>query len=878
MEDQLKKLITLKDDPVIGFFDEIRELNELLTKVVSAIEDSKTTEVSILNQEQPDFSSVEEGLGKVVDAIGGIKFPEQKETKIDLSGVERLLSKISEKKDKEVDVSELKNISRILGDVLFAAQSISSKEEKDIDLSPLSSILSLINENIVAIEFPDFDYERLERAIKGIDINISAGGGSTAKVEAQQIDGTQKTQIVDSNGTTWDSETTFIAANDIYSVDINLVGGATHAGYLVNGQPLSVSNFFIDETTGNTRSRQVSSDVLDNSTLQRIRIKLKKPQVLAAVIVDDQPAGYGFTNVQCITNPDIGSITDSSTTQRHNALCLCDVTSKATDELQIILYSDTSVGGKTVASFKNIQIAVLKDYSQKKIVSQLADAVTALQNTSTKFPLSKLSVNSGNNWFGDEITASPLVTSNFYSCPATFSAFVSKSDASASTKPITINLDSYGAKTRDIYMFDSNYYGFAGVKVEGNKADGSGFVTLFDDRTTYPEGGSTRIYLHIPLPVNDNVAYSQLKFTILGSSMGSLGGSIYAASFSRIEIQEIVDDAVDQNRQLLFNVEAQQTDGSQTGNIVDSIMLGKQAKVTPQRELVSINPFTLIYGTFEDGVKDPNFWTETVTGSGSVVQASGSLDIHLGTTANSTAKYVSNFKAPYSAGSSTQFRAGLAMDSGIADNVRRFGMFTSTDGVFIELNGTTLNLVTRKDSVDTKVASTAWTVPFTLDTNNHLYEFTFSTTSVYLMIDDVFRHKISSTTGTWTALYSLPIAFENINSNGQTTDKHINIRACDARRLGNGTNQAVFKNITSATTTVAKYYPGTLRHIIINSPGGAAGSCVIYDNTAGSGTTIGTIDFSKAANPVTITYECPFNVGLTLVTTGTVPNITVVYE
>ena len=226
MEDQFKKLITLKDDPVIGFFDEIRELNDLLKKVVSAIEESKTTEVSILNQEQPDFSSVEEGLGKVVEAIGGIKFPEQKETKIDLSGVERLLNKISEKKDKEVDVSELKNISRILGDVLFAAQSISSKEEKEVDLSPLYSILSLINENIVAIDFPDFDYERLERAIKGIDINISAGGGSTAKLEQQITNVTLnnaqlKTTSYDSFGR--ENSLPFTAFGDLRTSDLSPV-------------------------------------------------------------------------------------------------------------------------------------------------------------------------------------------------------------------------------------------------------------------------------------------------------------------------------------------------------------------------------------------------------------------------------------------------------------------------------------------------------------------------------------------------------------------------------------------------------------------------------------------------------------------------------
>ena len=94
--------------------------------------------------------------------------------------------------------------------------------------------------------------------------------------------------------------------------------------------------------------------------------------------------------------------------------------------------------------------------------------------------------------------------------------------------------------------------------------------------------------------------------------------------------------------------------------------------------------------------------------------------------------------------------------------------------------------------------------------------------------------------------------------------------------LGRG-QLAKYLNIASATTTTVKSGPGALVAIIVNKAV-ASSTITIYDNTAGSGTKIGTI-----TNPGTLLknqydqpYLCQFATGLTIVTSGA-DDITVIF-
>lgn len=88
-----------------------------------------------------------------------------------------------------------------------------------------------------------------------------------------------------------------------------------------------------------------------------------------------------------------------------------------------------------------------------------------------------------------------------------------------------------------------------------------------------------------------------------------------------------------------------------------------------------------------------------------------------------------------------------------------------------------------------------------------------------------------------------------------------------------------FSNITSATTTTVKSGVGQLHSITINK-GAATGVITIYDNTAASGTKIGTITFGAALlsdPPIPALYDVAFATGLTIVTSAAT-DITVAYK
>lgn len=81
-------------------------------------------------------------------------------------------------------------------------------------------------------------------------------------------------------------------------------------------------------------------------------------------------------------------------------------------------------------------------------------------------------------------------------------------------------------------------------------------------------------------------------------------------------------------------------------------------------------------------------------------------------------------------------------------------------------------------------------------------------------------------------------------------------------------------NIATATTTTVKSGAGFLHTVCVNSLGTVASTVTIYDNTAGSGTKIATIN--SLALLGCQTYDGTFATGLTVVTTGTAaPDVTI---
>ncbi len=88
-----------------------------------------------------------------------------------------------------------------------------------------------------------------------------------------------------------------------------------------------------------------------------------------------------------------------------------------------------------------------------------------------------------------------------------------------------------------------------------------------------------------------------------------------------------------------------------------------------------------------------------------------------------------------------------------------------------------------------------------------------------------------------------------------------------------------YNNMTTQTTATVKSGAGTLHGVIFNTPL-ANGVVTIYDNTAGSGTTIGTITFPATllSDVQDSLYDVSFGTGLTLVTSGATQDITIAYR
>ena len=84
-----------------------------------------------------------------------------------------------------------------------------------------------------------------------------------------------------------------------------------------------------------------------------------------------------------------------------------------------------------------------------------------------------------------------------------------------------------------------------------------------------------------------------------------------------------------------------------------------------------------------------------------------------------------------------------------------------------------------------------------------------------------------------------------------------------------------YTNITGQATTTVKSGSGILHTICVNTPA-ATETITIYDNTAASGTKIGTVTVFASTNPC-LTYDVNFKTGLTLVTATASSDLTVSY-
>jgi len=320
---------------------------------------------------------------------------------------------------------------------------------------------------------------------------------------------------------------------------------------------------------------------------------------------------------------------------------------------------------------------------------------------------------------------------------------------------------------------------------------------------------------------------------------------------------------------------------------VETTVTGKENNerhqwITPTNSALIDSAVRLVGTTYDGTTKDTNFWTETKSADATVTQA-GEIQLNTGTTANGYATYTSVRKARFVGGSALKLQGLFKyVTEGTADNVRRAGAYTATDGFFFQLDGTTFSIGTRKASSDTLVNSGNFNgnygVNFTpITTAYYKLEIEWTPKSVFFYIDGKLLHKIG--TGHLSNLLTLPIKYENINDNDSVVDVAFDCLGVVISRLGALQTNPTSKYVSGVSVTICKYGAGTLKGIVVSAIVNTA-DINIYDGTAitypaiwksgnqGARTEPFNIDF----------YGLPFSDGLTLEIVDADADVLIVYE
>lgn len=321
-------------------------------------------------------------------------------------------------------------------------------------------------------------------------------------------------------------------------------------------------------------------------------------------------------------------------------------------------------------------------------------------------------------------------------------------------------------------------------------------------------------------------------------------------------------------------------------SIADSSIPGSGLFFSTDNEIMTA-PRVNVYRVESTGTYDAALWTNVLTGTGSAGHVLGEYELATGTTANSTVKSTSVQSMRQMSGATQYYITVVRLsDLGVTNNVRRWGLYDDLDGFFYELSGTVFSVVSRKAGVDTKVAYSACNGPATATfdpatdlTKMNQFNLFFGGLSCRWQVNGRVLHSIGANTiaSPLTERLSLPFRYETNNSSGQTANAKILSRGVSFHRVSPAEVTPRYRMISTATTTVVRTGPGTLRRLIVNN-GSPGGTITVYDNTAASGTQIAVVNIPGSTNnPFVLDYDLEANTGITVVT-STAVNLTVTYD
>lgn len=298
-----------------------------------------------------------------------------------------------------------------------------------------------------------------------------------------------------------------------------------------------------------------------------------------------------------------------------------------------------------------------------------------------------------------------------------------------------------------------------------------------------------------------------------------------------------------------------------------SSLTNRFATITPFGELTTSQAERLVGTTFPGTTFNALQFTTTTANGATAVVLNNVATLNSGTNAAGNVIVTSVKVARFMAGCLNIYRSGMRVsDTGLVGNIRRWGVFDASNGAFFQLNGTTLQVVTRKNGVDTAVSQASFNgIPYTLDTNFHTYEIFYSAGQCIFVVDRNPLHTLGFTQSSYSGTYDFRLGLQNINTTN-TTNCQLEARVISILRYGPNTARPQFTRLSAGGTTVLKNGPGTLHRVVVNTASANGTLLTLYDNVSATGTIIAQIELS--INIGTLEYDVEFDVGLTAVVTA----------
>ena len=219
--------------------------------------------------------------------------------------------------------------------------------------------------------------------------------------------------------------------------------------------------------------------------------------------------------------------------------------------------------------------------------------------------------------------------------------------------------------------------------------------------------------------------------------------------------------------------------------IVDTA--GNLVQIAPGGEMTMVEPIRLAGSSFSGPSLDPNFWSTATVGSGTAAQSNDQVVLSTGATANSSIAISSTESARFIGESLNRYSGIIQLgDTGTANNIRRWGMFNGTDGIYFMLSGTNLYVATMKGGVETAVPSSSWNMSTTVPTltNANIYRIVYGDLTVIFYINNIPVHRASFSAVPPVNTINLVNYLGNVNSGGSTTNVTITAAFPPRRDLG----------------------------------------------------------------------------------------------